>query len=89
MPSYFDLAFIFKGLAMNKTEWKSYQEITSIKVGDKIVSGSGVEFEVLAIEIQCLNLRAPSILVTYDYNDNGFKGNETVGITNFYSNICS
>ena len=64
-------------------------EITSIKIGDKLTSASGVEIEILNIEILGIHLPTPQVMVTYGFDDNTRKGIETVGIKNFYNNVRS
>ena len=67
---------------------KPHEKVTSVRVGDEIVTGNGVGIRIIAIEITDLHLH-PDCRITYLYDDNGRQGIETVTVRNFYNNIHS
>ena len=70
-------------------EFKRATEATTLEVGDQLVSASGVEIAVLGIRLSGIHLGSVTILVKYEYNDNGRRGVEEVAFGNFRQNIWS
>ncbi len=71
----------------NSPQWTSALDVTSIRIGDQLVSSSGIEMIITDIIVGDLHLHRQEILVSYEYNDNGRKGKETVSFDNFYNNL--
>jgi len=62
---------------------------SGVRVGDRLVSASGVGIEIVDIYVAHINYTHPSVQVTYRYDDNGRKGTEEVSLNNFYNNLNS
>lgn len=62
---------------------------TSIEIGSVLISSSGVAVKVTNIKVGQLHLTKPNIWISYDYDDNGNRGNETVSLSNFQNNLAS
>ena len=73
----------------SQTEWKRATDVTSVTIGDQIVSASGVEIIVQAVRVEGLHLTRQTVLIEYSYDDNGHCGIEKVSAGNFYNNINS
>lgn len=69
--------------------WVRASDVTTVEIGDRIVSCAGVEIVVLGIRLQGLHLPSPIVLVAYEFNDNGRAGIEEVALPNFRDNINS
>jgi len=65
----------------------NYNELTRIEIGYDILSASGVECTVTGIIVDSIHRGTPLVLVTYDWNDNGQTGTETVTLANFRENL--
>ena len=72
---------------LNSPQWTSALDVTSIRIGDQLVTSSGIEMIITDIIVGDLHLHRQEILVSYEYNDNGRKGKETVSFDNFYNNL--
>ncbi len=71
----------------NSPKWISALDVTSIRIGDQLISSSGIEMIITDIIVGDLHLHRQEILVSYEYNDDGHKGKETVSFDNFYNNL--
>lgn len=70
-------------------EWVRASEVTAVEIGDRIVSAAGVEIVVLGIRLCGIHLSLYTVLVAYEFNDNGRVGIEEVTLANFRANINS
>ena len=73
---------------VNKETKKAGNE-TIIKVGSEFTSGSGVTVVVTDVTIGSIHLGRPTIHISYTYDDNGRRGQETVSFENFMNNLAA
>jgi len=66
---------------------KRASDVTTLSVGDLIVTGSGVGITITRISVGQFHRPNPTVWVAYDYDDNGHKGSESNSLGNFYNLI--
>lgn len=68
---------------MSGDGWVRAAEVSSLKIGDKIVSCAGVEVEVLDIRLVGIHRLDCTVLVLFSYDDNGRRGIAEVVLSKF------
>lgn len=72
-----------------KSDWIRAADVTSIVIGDQIVSACGMEIKVTNLLVMQLHFPQPTVLVSYSWNDNGRTGSDQVEVSEFYNVIHS